>query len=449
MLFAKRLESIMHSETTFSTQITLFFREAKENRDVPKAMNAEDYATLCYIFNIAGSLDAISLVKFLLGIAYRGECWENLTKQRISQLLLKAIKNVTDFGSQEIANTLWALATAGVTWADLDETVKDSLLKAVVKNARDFNSQAIANTLWALATAGATWSELSITHPALLNAINRNTTQFTASQCIQLGWSAAWFHVRLNNTIYSGFKKALTQPSSSALHSRVSELLKQIPCEKFNNEYLIGGLMYVDICFPTRKLVIEVDGPSHTKEKDRLKEQLLSKFGYKLEHVVYNQDLGAQVRDIAFKHKLALPLARSISQFKQPSTAIKPTTLTSPLSIIEKELDVHQKYLAQCNKLLLLNASGFLEPSSFTDLSNLFTQIASAKLQTTYTIPIKQMEQEERGNLINALITQEEKIIQCYKALQNPFRLLMQASHPSLAVPTSAASFSPVKTLTP
>ena len=65
-------------------------------------------------------------------------------------LALAVEQRVSDFNTQELANTAWAFATAGQSDAQLFA----ALARAVEQRVSDVNMQELANTAWAFATAG-------------------------------------------------------------------------------------------------------------------------------------------------------------------------------------------------------------------------------------------------------------------------------------------------------
>ena len=62
-------------------------------------------------------------------------------------LMRAAQQCVSDFNSQELANTAWAFATVGQS----DALLSTALARAAERRVGDFNAQELANTVWALA----------------------------------------------------------------------------------------------------------------------------------------------------------------------------------------------------------------------------------------------------------------------------------------------------------
>ncbi|WP_349817619.1 DUF1601 domain-containing protein [Coxiella burnetii] len=65
-------------------------------------------------------------------------------------------------------------------------------------NAERFSSQQIANTLWALAMMALSWGYLKEQRVdrLLLNAIDQSANQFSLEESTQIMWSTRWFDIR-------------------------------------------------------------------------------------------------------------------------------------------------------------------------------------------------------------------------------------------------------------
>ncbi|ACJ20150.1 DUF1601 domain-containing protein [Coxiella burnetii] len=219
----------------------------------------------------------------------------------------QTIKSILDnqshpaFNAQSIANLLLALAYRRTRWAALlNKELDRPLLHAIAQNADRFNPQGIANTLWALATMGINWRYVQEngSHLSLVHVIARNYNQFALKGAIQIMWTVLWFDIQLPENVLQHLKTVIAsskQPQSSRLHQRFAKLLARKVTLPFHNEYPILGFIPVDICFPDKKLVIEIDGPSHTIPRDKFKNELLKKFGYAVERVSYQDDFDAKV----------------------------------------------------------------------------------------------------------------------------------------------------------
>ncbi|UYK69126.1 DUF1601 domain-containing protein [Coxiella burnetii] len=224
-----------------------------------------------------------------------GMRWRELEEQGLSDRLLDAVhRNAQRFSPQGIANALWALATTGMRWRELENReLSNRLFNAVQHSAERFSSQQIANTLWALAMMALSWGYLKEQRVdrLLLNAIDQSANQFSLEESTQIMWSTRWFDIRPPPEILLKISN-MKPPRSSDLHRHVASVLSaqingEIPIE---NEFFIQNCFYVDICIPSKRLVIEVDGPYHIPTKDEFKERLLRKWDYTVERVSYRDE---------------------------------------------------------------------------------------------------------------------------------------------------------------
>ncbi|MFK3617290.1 DUF1601 domain-containing protein [Coxiella burnetii] len=330
-----------HANTNLHDPVPLirdFFRRAKDQRPHPQPLTARDYATIREILEARRHrrFNGQSVANLLLAIAYHHTQWRLLPRSLAAQLWDAIAKNVERLNPQGIANTLWTLATMNVRRRELEvQGLSDRLLDAVYYNAEQFNSQDIANTLWALAAMGMRWRELetrelsnrlfnAVQHSAerfssqqiantlwalammalswgylkeqrvdrlLLNAIDQSANQFSLEESTQIMWSTRWFDIRPPPEILLKISN-MKPPRSSDLHRHVASVLSaqingEIPIE---NEFFIQNCFYVDICIPSKRLVIEVDGPYHIPTKDEFKERLLRKWDYTVERVSYRDE---------------------------------------------------------------------------------------------------------------------------------------------------------------
>ncbi|WP_264769656.1 DUF1601 domain-containing protein [Coxiella burnetii] len=330
-----------HANTNLHDPVPLirdFFRRAKDQRPHPQPLTARDYATIREILEARRHrrFNGQSVANLLLAIAYHHTQWRLLPRSLAAQLWDAIAKNVERLNPQGIANTLWTLATMNVRRRELEvQGLSDRLLDAVHRNAQRFSPQGIANALWALATTGMRWRELetrelsnrlfnAVQHSAerfssqqiantlwalammalswgylkeqrvdrlLLNAIDQSANQFSLEESTQIMWSTRWFDIRPPPEILLKISN-MKPPRSSDLHRHVASVLSaqingEIPIE---NEFFIQNCFYVDICIPSKRLVIEVDGPYHIPTKDEFKERLLRKWDYTVERVSYRDE---------------------------------------------------------------------------------------------------------------------------------------------------------------
>ena len=83
-----------------------------------------------------------------------------------------ALKKISSFNEQNLANTAWAFATVGRD----DARLFDALAKAALMTISSFNEQELANTAWAFANVGRDDARLfdALAQAALLKVRNLN-----------------------------------------------------------------------------------------------------------------------------------------------------------------------------------------------------------------------------------------------------------------------------------
>ena len=210
-----------------------------------------------------------------------------------------------DFNPQGISNLLWALATAGLV---PDTKMTSVLLSQAVSQADKLNTQDLCNILWATAVFGG-WEKGADAGDGMTKLLNRAVQQKEALD----GKGQAQLHqVFVANSLREDpvdvcqfddlaaeCKKAFLDEhvaTKSKLQKDVALALTKIG-QEFVEEQVLEEVGYsVDVRLVDRKVVMEVDGPSHYvgMEKGRhwngatrLKHGILTKLGWTVVHVPY------------------------------------------------------------------------------------------------------------------------------------------------------------------
>jgi hypothetical protein len=223
----------------------------------------------------------------------------------MGSLLSVAKPKLSSFKPQDLANMAWALATLGRNDADL----MCALLAAAKPKLSSFKPRDLANMAWALATLGHTNADfigslLSVANPKLcsfkpqhlanmawaLAALDeRNAAfagalihvasarDFSSKEPRQLFQFILWLDTWQAGTdvppqLLAGCKQAWLEEVGNTSVSRtqlqVLDAIRQLPgCSGASSEHLTDdGLFSIDIALQlpgTKKLAVEVDGPSH------------------------------------------------------------------------------------------------------------------------------------------------------------------------------------------
>jgi hypothetical protein len=246
---------------------------------------------------------------------------------------LAAMAKLSDFTSQELANTLNALAK----FDHYEKGLVDALCSIAMNKTGEFNSQGITNSLYALTILAhyddSIWyfffDELSMLFN--LNAEALNTEEHSQIHLILLAlsvenptlFSKLQFPLALKEKSSNAHVAQMSSSKSSKLHLSVSHTLNEMSISH-ENEFFASGFLSVDIFIkpnipqqqqqqqisgdtpppPNNGLIIEVDGPCHylrcgtesemigvrsstVKGEHVLKKRLLEKQGYNLLNIPY------------------------------------------------------------------------------------------------------------------------------------------------------------------
>ena len=221
-------------------------------------------------------------------------------------LLQEAQRKVYDFNSQDIANTLNAMAKLDYK----DDAVMQCMIQEARHKIDDFNAQNIAILCWSMLCLQQIDDSLLSTCMQDSASYDFDDEELSALYICERSISIEHPHLStvLPHEVHTLAKQAWTTSlqsvQSSRLHDDVSHILFELGVEH-ENEAVVSGLS-VDIlihgsacsvdetCEETRDVVIEVDGPSHYLRGDggvsgstRFKHRMLEKYGVKVLHVPY------------------------------------------------------------------------------------------------------------------------------------------------------------------
>jgi hypothetical protein len=195
----------------------------------------------------------------------------------VSRLAAEAKVKAGDFNSQNIANTLNAFASLD----HYDASVVGRLVAEAKAKAGDFNSQNIANTLWALVVFGYYSQDVFLSLCSSMACVAHDSWQpENLMQIYQVTLAVSVEQPSWQLVVPCALKKASATAlsaerssiKSSNLHLQVSKALSRLQV-RHTNEAMVGGCS-VDIQIDElvsiaktsagqRKVVVEVDGPSH------------------------------------------------------------------------------------------------------------------------------------------------------------------------------------------
>ncbi len=183
-------------------------------------------------------------------------------------------RSLDDFDPQALANTVWAFATANMADAGLFARLASEITRR--RSLDDFTPQALANTVWACAVADEhDIVSLIIDHILVLSEGPSAPSWSIVHQAV-LESSAAW-HAHLSSSragVVEEWRQARclrAQKTSepSQLQRQVYRALRELEV-KFIEVFIVSELGYsVDarlLLGTDRKVVLEVDGPSHFLE---------------------------------------------------------------------------------------------------------------------------------------------------------------------------------------
>lgn len=191
------------------------------------------------------------------------------------------------FTPLETIDFLFATAKMGLSWQEIKEQDLDlKVFEILRKNRNAFRGENLheAKILWALAQFQLRWEELqkenldNLAYSIPLALLQTKGDNVTA--CRQIYQAQLWFGFDLDPHVQSILKETLDKspkPESSNSHIIAARIIKKLTHEEFEMEARYGYGIFVDICFNKLNVVIEVDGPTHLREKhlDAFKETLL------------------------------------------------------------------------------------------------------------------------------------------------------------------------------
>ena len=226
-----------------------------------------------------------------------------------------------EFGSREVANTLWAYATLGLAPS---ATVLGALSTAVERLAGAFNAQNVANTLWAFAVLHTEPPSILASRASVLGLAFGDKELEQISYAYLVGHALGW-SVQLPNELVqralSVQRRIAQEPNVSRLQQRVYEALQVMGQQPKLEALTEDGLFSIDIALPESeqdhrpKTAVEVDGPQHftstggktgsTQLRDFFREQR----GWRVVSLPYFA-IDAACKDEKLKEYLAEALAR-------------------------------------------------------------------------------------------------------------------------------------------
>ena len=255
-----------------------------------------------------------------------------LVSHTVTALLPQVVAPPGPFNPQEISNLLWALAKLvengrlQLYQGDLVGQAVTALLPQVQSHQGDFTSQGISNLLWALAALGDGVSLNEVVN--IFGMMDIDTIELRQHQEMTL-WSLTVFLARGGETSLllppmkrfydalmaekgnsqdirasimwlsgiwlkenrQGFPLPDYEITVSPSHRELYEFLREnFPHHTLEMEASVNGLPPVDLLFPRKKVVVEVQGTQHYMDKEKklrngrtiLKTSTYEKLGYKV-----------------------------------------------------------------------------------------------------------------------------------------------------------------------
>ena len=206
-----------------------------------------------------------------------------LVSQAVTALLPQVQNHQAEFIPQHVANLLWALAALG-DGVSLDEIL--NILKTMeINTIVSWRDQEM--TLWALTVflarggeTGLLLSPMKILYDALI-AEEENNSDIRATI---MRLSGTWLEKNVSDLTVPNYKITVSHLHRK-LHATLSE---RFPDHALEMECSINGLPPVDLLFPDKKVVVEVQGAHHYVDKGKkirngstiLKTSTYKKLGY-------------------------------------------------------------------------------------------------------------------------------------------------------------------------
>ncbi len=193
------------------------------NKDIGQCCNLGDLLDI-YV-DYRNGFNEVNLVTLIFKIAklskqrdqFDFRLWNQDKDYFIKSFYNESMKKISQFNSQALANTIWALATLKVNHFPLITLIANESMKKISQ----FNSQDLANAIWALAT-------LKVNHSPLItliaNASMKEISQFNSQALANTIWALATLkvnHSPLITLIANESMKKISQFNSQALANTI------------------------------------------------------------------------------------------------------------------------------------------------------------------------------------------------------------------------------------
>lgn len=260
-----------------------------------------------FISLLINRLNPYDFSQIMLSLATLGFQWIDFQNAKLDNpaldidtfIFYSFFNTAHQFTPLETIDFLFATAKMGLSWQEIKEQDLDSKVFEILhKNRNAFRGENLheAKILWALAQFQLRWEELqkedldNLAYSIPLALLQTKGENLTASR--QIYQAQLWFGFDLDPHVQSLLKETVEKtpkPESSNSHIIAARIIKNLTHEEFEMEARYGYGIFVDIRFNKLNVVIEVDGPTHLREKhfDDFKETLLrERFGAKTYHLL-------------------------------------------------------------------------------------------------------------------------------------------------------------------
>ncbi|MDF1797302.1 MAG: hypothetical protein P1U63_12270 [Coxiellaceae bacterium] len=237
-------------------------------------------------FKLINEMSTNDLALSLWALATMRLTWGRLEKPAQATCLNALVRNAPRMNPQNIANSVWALATMGLTWDRLEESVQAACLNTLIRNAPRMKTQEAANSVWALAIMLPPTDSIGI--PSTLNALFTRLCSSKPEHLTIKGRSAIllsmqYFKPSLTYEVIKAVKEYIgpcnpTKTTESRAQAHVStHLSERLKDSDIGICFEIDvGSVPADIFIPSRKLVIEIDGPHHKTRRQQSTDRLVN-----------------------------------------------------------------------------------------------------------------------------------------------------------------------------
>ena len=274
------------------------------------------------------------IVNSLLALDQMGLRWSNFDADLQIKLFSALSRNSMQFNPQEISNSLLVLDQMGLRWHDFDNVLQSRLTSALMINEIQFNTRGIANSLLAL-------SRLCIERNDIIDLLIyriKEMDSFSPIEVNQILLALTWIKA-CNGKSYDIADKFEPDEKiiDSTLHQDVSRIIDA--CDMIlEKEKRVGvkGVISVDCYIPSKNLVIEVHGPSHYSVDGSLnvrsekQAELIKKLGFQYQVISYkdwNELKDDTAKKALIKNLMPSQLNVSASVFR-PSRNLDPNAIT-------------------------------------------------------------------------------------------------------------------------